>query len=411
MSLVDVVNLNADASCLPSSKWLRCLQGGEASLLMQMLKHYVCYRRKVNLGPVGAAVKDIAFFNPEAIDYINNHKDIFQLMVRPFAHDSPLLRLPEGFRYNLEKGATCIRNHFENVNDFYLAPEIMVTGEQLQILKAFGVRGVFVHRGRYDLSISRHIPNMPFLVHGVLSTQMLCIPFADIDLEQKRLSALHGVIESRQWCDEVKSKSSSGNLFIWRDGESCLLFPLGLEYEKRIFKGELTAGVERQFLSEISFDVQSNEYKRDGALQYFPLHSMKPWFNEMKLYWYAARVGDVEKALYSLPENHRLFWLLTINSDILSSAEKNSPVIEVSEEVFQVDHDNFLWEGIIPNSEEKQVILTRSERAGEGEDYLAYFESLIQNKMTVNEILKAWKGSNESHLKKAYARIYDEILK
>ena len=409
MPIVDVVNFNADASCLPSAKWLKCLEDGEHSLFMQMLKNYVRFDRKVNLGLVGATIKDIAFFNPEVIDYINDHQDVFQLLARPFTHDNPLLRLPDGFRYNLEKGLRCIHDYFSNVSSYYyLSPEIMLTGEQIHILEEFDIQCIFLHKNRYNKNIRRHIPDTPFMLHGVLSTQMRCIPFAAGELESKYLSALHGVTTTDIWCEEVNRKSAS-DLYLWRDGESCLLWPLGIDHEATIFEAELIAGVNRKFLSEISLGEIPNTTKGDAVLRYFPLHSMKPWLNEMKLYWFVSRVRDIEKVVSSLPDSHRLFWLLIINSDILSSVEKHPPIIEVSENVFQVDSSNFLWDGVIPIRNKKQLILKRSERAGEGEDYLAYLELLMENKMTPDKICAIWRTSNEPHLKKGYARVCDEI--
>ena len=407
MPLIDVVNFNADASCLPSAKWLKCLEGGENSLFMQMLKNYVRFGRKVNLGLVGATIKDIAFFNPEAIDYINDHQDVFQLLARPFAHDSPLLRLPDGFRYNLEKGLRCIHNYFSNVSNYYLPPEVMLTGEQIRILKEFDIQCIFLHKNRYNESIRKHIPDTPFMLHGVLNTQMWCIPFAEGGLEKKYLSAIHGVTTPDAWCEEIDRRSSS-DLFLWRDGESCLLLPLGVDHEAMIFEAELIAGAKRKFLSEISFEGNDTT-KESAVLRYFPLHSMKPWLNEMKLYWFVSRVRDIEKVISSLPDSHRLFWLLIINSDILSSVEKNPPIIDVGENVFDVDSGNFLWDGVIPIREKRQVILKRSERAGEGEDYLAYIDLLKEKKITPDEICAIWRRSDEPHLRKGYARVCDEI--
>jgi len=59
--------------------------------------------------------------------------------------------------------------------------------------------------------------------------------------------------------------------------------------------------------------------------------------------------------------------------------------------------------------EKKQIILARSERAGEGEDYLAYLDLLLENKMSIEKICDVWRTSHEPCLKKAYARIYDEL--
>lgn len=410
MPLIDVVNFNADASCLSSHKWLGCLQGGPHSLLMQMLENYVRFKRKVNLGLMGVTIKDIAFFNPEAIDFINRNQNVFELLIRPFAHDSPLLRYPEGFRYNLEQGVSTIRRYFSNINDFYLAPEIMVTGEHIMILKEMNIRGTFVHHGRYDVSMVRHIPDKPYYVYGVLNSRLHCLPFTAPNLENKRLFALHGAYDPREWCFEVQGRALNDNFFTWRDGESGLLLPLGVKYEKMIFEEEITVGLDRQFLSEITFDDQFDVTGMGNALRYFPLGSMKPWLNEMKLYWYVDRVREIERKVRTLPKAQGLVWLLTINSDIFSSVEKLDPVIAVSHDVLQVDPNNFLWEGNLPLPEEKQVILSRSERAGEGQDYLAHLDSLILGKLTPHEMLDAWRVCSEPHLMKAYARIYDEIL-
>lgn len=101
MSLVDIVNLHSDASCLSSRKWLKCLEYGHDSSLYQLLDNYVKNERKVNLGITGATVKDMIHFNSEAIDKINSHPEIFEIMLRSFSHDLSPLRSCQGFKFNL----------------------------------------------------------------------------------------------------------------------------------------------------------------------------------------------------------------------------------------------------------------------------------------------------------------------
>ena len=79
--LIDVVNLNADASCLSSEQWLKMLQGGTNSYFYQWVKVYVDAGKKISFGITGSTVSDVASFNPEAIELINAHKNIFEIMI------------------------------------------------------------------------------------------------------------------------------------------------------------------------------------------------------------------------------------------------------------------------------------------------------------------------------------------
>src|SRR6266516_272399 len=125
--MVDVVNFNADASCLSSSSWLAMLQNGDGSLMVQWLRLYVKYGKKVTLGFPGSTVADIVIHNPEAINLINSHPDIFEIVLRPFAHDIALLRLGKGFAVNFESGCRVIMNEFCQVTPWFLPPEFMLT--------------------------------------------------------------------------------------------------------------------------------------------------------------------------------------------------------------------------------------------------------------------------------------------
>jgi hypothetical protein len=403
MALLDVVNLNGDASCLSAAKWLRCLEGGSGSPLMRVLAAYVRAGRKVNLGPVGATAMDLVRFNPEAIDYINRHPQVFEIVLRPFAHDNALLRLPEGFRFNAETGVGLLRRLFFNVSRYYLAPEIMVTGEQIRILAGLGVEAVFVHKGRYDVGVARHIPDHPFAIRGVFGTPMLCIPFASREVETTYLQALHGTVTPAHWAESAARASAGRDTVIWRDGESCLLHPLAPDFEAQMLEAEAAAGVERRFLSELPATPEREPLS--GQLRYFPLHSMKPWMEAMKLYWFIDRTRRIEESLSSISDAARRLWLLTINSDILSAAEKGPPVITVSKAVLAAPQSDPLWEGVVALPESQHVVLTRSERAGEGEDYLAYAESLLSGALSFEAICEKWRTSEEPHLRKAWARV------
>lgn len=403
MPLIDVVNFNADASCLSASKWLRALENGSASVMCRLLRGYVEHERKVNLGLTGATVLDLAAFNPEAIQLVNEHPEIFQIVLRPFAHDNALLRQPNGFRRNVQLGLKVLRTHFNNLSSAFLAPEVMITAEQISILASLGIRGIFLHRGRYQLSVRRHIPEHPFVLRGVLGATMPCVPFTDTELENLFLTSIHGITDPELWAARAAALAAQRDCYLWRDGESCLLLPLGVELEGQTFRRERDAGVQRLFLSEA--DTHLPPQSLVGELKYFPLHSLKAWLDTMKLYWFVSRIQEIERLLPELPDALVPFWCLLINSDILSAAEKEPPVVKVSREILEFSSESPLWDGVIPLPESGEVILSRSERAGEGEDYLAYFDLLREGTRSVAEVLEEWEKSNEPHLRKAHARV------
>ncbi len=71
--LVDIVNFNADASCLSAQRWLEALRGGAESELCAWLGGYVETKSRVTLGFIGGTLADIAILNHEAVDLINAH--------------------------------------------------------------------------------------------------------------------------------------------------------------------------------------------------------------------------------------------------------------------------------------------------------------------------------------------------
>ena len=148
--VVDVVNFNADASCLSHELWIEALEGGVDSDFHRWLSLYVDHNKKVVIGFPGATIADIATFNPACLDYINAHPDVFEIILRPFAHDISLLRSPAGFRLNLDLGIQTIRNEFTKVQSYYLPPEFMCNSSHISELVSRGVHGVFLYPARFD---------------------------------------------------------------------------------------------------------------------------------------------------------------------------------------------------------------------------------------------------------------------
>src|SRR3972149_1903774 len=233
--IVDVLNFNADASCLPTRDWLHALEGGNSSLLCQWLGLYRSYGKKIVLGFTGGTVADIATQNPEAIAIINEHPEIFQIILRPFSHDIPLLRVGRGFLVNFHYGEQAIRKEFRNVCDFFLPPEFMLTNEQLMNLREQNVEGVFINPDRFPEETRDRIPPFPYIVLGIFGTELLCLTVRG-RLTDAYLHCLH-MFDPDAWKKSLRALEAE-LIFVWRDGESPFLLPAGFSREEYWLENE-----------------------------------------------------------------------------------------------------------------------------------------------------------------------------
>ena len=384
--LIDVVNFNADASCLAAGEWLAILEGGERSRLCRWLGIFVELRRPVVLGFIGGAIADMAAFNPEAISLINANPSTFDLVLRPFSHDVGLLRSARGFILNLNLGRAIARREFGDVNEFFLPPEFMLSNSQVKNLADSGSAGTFLNPTRFKEEIRQQLPKIPFILEGVLGSQLPCIPF-DGTLTPAYLDALHN-FDSRPWAEAVRSAGAT-RVFMWRDGESCFLVPDGIERERHWLAGEPSdIGREtlRSALTKLQF-ASLDELPADTSRSY-PVHSFSAWFKEFRMLGFLDRLARIEARLDLLSKDLLVVWLQAINSDILSAIEKDSPIISLLSP---------------PGSRQTKTLHTiwRSERGFEGEDYLALLEAALASPDALDHL---W-TSSKPHLRKLRARI------
>jgi hypothetical protein len=384
--LVDVVNFNADASCLPSREWLAILEGGADSRLCRWLRLYVRHERRVVLGFVGGAIADIATFNPEAIALINAHPGVFESILRPFSHDVGLLRSAPGFRTNVALGSEIVRREFDRVVDYFLPPEFMLTSAQVKVLADTGIRGIFINPSRFKDEIRQRLPTLPYWLSGVLGAQLPCIPFRG-ELTEHYLDSLHA-FDARPWIAAV-AESGREREFVWRDGESSFLVPDGIAREDAWLSQEAAAGVQREFLSDAVGGMRylSDEDLPANAFRAYPVHSFSAWFKEFRMLGYLSRLERLESGLESMPRGQLVVWLQAINSDILSAVEKDSPVVTLRDRAGD-------------EAVETAFTIWRSERGFEGEDYLALLESLVADPERKDSVPE----SGQAHFVKLRAR-------
>ena len=374
--LIDIVNFNADASCFDSQKWLSCLSGGVDSVFCNWLSLYIRHSKKIVLGLTGATISDLVTHNPESVELIRKHPDIFQMILRPYSHDISLLRNFDGFCFNLAAGISVLKAIFGLESPYYLPAEFMMTNEQLSILADHGIRSTFVNASRYDNELASRIPEHCYTVKGILGSSLGCIPVQGV-LTQSYLRCIQ-LWESREWNETV----SAGNhdLYLWRDGESSFLLPRGIEREN-FWLNNCSAQRVHLGQEEYAEHIQSNLF------QSYPVHSFSAWMKEFRMMGYIGRIMDTEKILRRLPPVAKYLWLLAINSDILSSVEKRSPIIQLK--LSSADEQT-----------QKYRIL-RSERGWEGEEFLA----LLDRCMIDGEIPVEFTTPRLAHHIKARGRI------
>ena len=358
--VVDVVNFNADASCLPAGSWLEMLAGGADSPLCRWLRLYAERERPVVLGFIGGAVADMATLNPEAIATVNAHPKVFEVLLRPFAHDIALLRSTAGFAANVALGERTLRREFRRVVDYFLPPEFMLSSAQVKQLQDAGVGGLFINAARFKDELQGRIPESPYVLEGVLGSRLRCIPFAGA-LTDAYLRSIH-FYDATPWNAAVAARGAAA--FSWRDGESCFLVPDGIAREAAWLDGEAST-VRRRHLGDASRSLAFAEPDaRANAFRTYPPHSFSAWFKENRMLGFLGRVQQFEARLGEMSVDARVLWLQAINSDILSAVEKDSPTVRLADRPGDTTGRAFtIW---------------RSERGFEGEDFLARLEALVE---------------------------------
>jgi hypothetical protein len=373
--LVDVVNFNGDGSCLSSETWLQALRGGDRSLMCSWLRIYVDLRRRVSLGLIGATVADISAYNPEALALIREHPEIFESLLRPFSHDIALLRSDAGFTLNIRLGQEILSRELGAVVPAYLPPEFMLTNGQVALLSELGATATFINASRFRPEVQSEIPAVPYLVEGVLGKTLRCIPLDG--------TLTHAYLRSVQLFDDSWNRAvttGSGTLVgAWRDGEGAFFLPRGIERERAWLAAE-DPSIERLFVRDI---LASASFDRHGGS--YPVHSFSEWVKEFRMLGYVHRLEAVEARIETLSATEQILLFCAANSDVMSAVEKEAPRVRVRDEA---------------GGSEREVILHRSCRGFEGEEFLA----ILEGWRTKPEVRRWLRDGGGAHLAKMRAR-------
>lgn len=380
-ALTDIVNLNCDASCLPTEAWFAAMEGGTGSVVYRWLEAYARLGRKMVLGVTGAAVADLVQRNPHSVELIRSRPDIFQIVVRPFSHDAALLRTVEGFRVNLDLGWRTLRREFGEIAPYFLPPEFMLTVEQLAVLHKSGIVGTFINESRYSSFQQARIPDRPYRILGLFGVELSCLPITG-SLTRAYLSSLDQFC-AKPW-NQAVAASGSDSVFSWRDGESVLLFPGGLEREIRWLESE-SEQIERRHI-DLAGELPAAAEFGEWTFTSYPIHPLSAWMKEFRMMGYLNRLWSLEERLPSFTTTEIALWLQAINSDILSSVEKSA----IEKRLLVAEDSNLHFDHT----------LHRSERCFEGWEYLALLEGMANDHQ-----IDYLETSTRSHIVKTRGRI------
>lgn len=380
---IDLVNFNADASCLSTERWLAALDGGERSEFFRWLSLYADSRSKVVLGLTGASIADVATHNPDALQLIRANPEVFEGIYRPFSHDIALIRSAVRFSENLKLGLRAAEDAFSRISRSYLPPEFMLSNEQVSILADSGCDRVFVNASRLASDMRTRIPALPYVVRGVAGRRLGCLPVSGA-LTAEYLEALH-TFDASGWRRSIE-EIEADVVISWRDGESPFLLPDGLEREAIWLAN--TAELTRSFLSDFSPSYVDSSMLEPDQLRSYPVHSFLAWMREFRMIGYLGRVQRVEIEHDRFDVEQMVLWLQSINSDVLSAVEKRSPQVDLVSTPGGVDVHPFT--------------LFRSERGFEGEECLGLLEKHLGGD---REPLKRYLASDEPLARKLGGRL------
>jgi hypothetical protein len=221
-------------------------------------------------------------------------------------------------------GEQFINKTFNNTINWYLPPEFALRNSQLHKLKEIGCEGSFIHPKRIKTDLKQKYPNGIISLKAIQQTFLDCIVFTE-NFDSYYVEELQQFKSSHSFDMDV--------VFGWRDGESPFFLPDSVERESA-FISSSSKKFERLFLSEY---LETQTTKSYPIIKSYPQNSLLPWLGNFRLFWYITEVKNLELIFESLSKEKKTLYLNLLNSDILSSTEKDDvsvlllPIEEVPE--------------------------------------------------------------------------------
>ena len=202
----------------------------------------------------------------------------------------------------------------------------MITSRQIELISKMGIEAIFINPDRYQNDIKRRIIPTPHIVYGTSESTIKCIAIHG-RTTQKYLSSCQ-LNDPNIWAKFIQDFPDD-LIFSWRDGESFLLIPDGLSREEYLLQGE-SDNINRKKLQSIEIKYEDSSLYDQQFYKSYPIHSFSAWIKEMKMMWYVDRIRVLEEQFSNFSEFQKTLFLQMINSDILASVEKISPIIKLN---------------------------------------------------------------------------------
>lgn len=314
MSFHEIINFNSEASCLSHDRWLAALVGGKNSELCCWLSLYVQEKNPICLGLMGVTILDVLALNPEAIELINNNPGIFKLALRPYSH-CLLSTFPDDFvQRQIEVGYQIVRSVFSSKIDCFLPPEFSMSVAVLNACVDLDIFHVFFSGQRLSSP-----------THENLSTE-----FKDriIFFDHCDESYFREFLKVSQRFSDFSILPTSQNF--WRDGESFLLVPNGIQREKFALdrRGQ-------QFTAYKEFPNPA-DYKKKNF--YYPKANVSTWHGSGTADNFHKKIVDLWHSGQSTDLLYFSFLSYISGSDILASLEKRDVTVLIKDDKNEWDH-------------------------------------------------------------------------
>lgn len=339
--MLDLINFNADASCLPRHTWRHCLSSGQ---FHNHIQSYSLTSQPFLIGFTGLTLVDISLHSPATLDLLNNSPNI-RHVVRPLVHS-----LPKGMSLNLRHlnivlGYAILLRLINRdlIEPAYLPPEFFFRVDEIPSLHSVGCKYLFhcIHRS-----------NMEKRPYSGLQICTLNSPDgSSLQSIQLDSSFSHAYLSSLQLHHALDDQHG----ILWRDGESPLLIPNGIDRERWFLSN---SGPRTTFQQYLSIPLHAPPV----SLGYYPLSPLAPWTGDQSNFWFyeiASSLRDSYNLNKPLSPLQVLLVLFSYSSDLVASAAK----IDVQ---IRLKHD--------PQSDSTfAYTIHRDQRAAEAEliDYLS----------------------------------------
>lgn len=313
--ILDVVNLNADASCLDSKAWIDCLKSPDKPML-RWLESFVKSKSAVLFGVCGSTLADIKHFLPSAIDLVRNHPEIFRFTVRPFSHAASYFLTPHIRELNLELGIATHKLLGLTLEPVYLPPEFMVTHHDIILMEKNNVDYIFINPNRFERRFNENALTVKF---SQQSNQLMGL-LTDPNETKSYLSNI------QTGDSPIRNQNVPRTKICWRDGESWLLIPDGLQRECFFIESR---SKKEHVINWSDFTNEINSSKNQD-IKFYPRHPLTKWTGSDKLI-------DLHRDISSLSNSDELAndyealnkFLYVISSDVFSSVEKADVEIQL----------------------------------------------------------------------------------